>query len=83
MPRKPLTPAYRQSLVVLGENIRRERRKKGYTQEGLAEIVDLHPRVIQKIEGGQTNILFTTALRIQAALECPWTELLPTVRPRK
>ena len=67
----------------LGANVRRERQSRGYTQEELAELVDLHPRVIQKIEAGQTNILATTAMRLQAALECPWTELMPKVEIRR
>ncbi len=68
----------------LGENVSRERRAKGYTQEQLAELVDLHPRVVQKIEHGKTNILVTTALRLQAVLDCPWSQLLPKVEsPRK
>jgi len=34
---------------------------------------------LQKIEAGQTNIVITTALRIQVVLDCPWTDLLPKV----
>lgn len=83
VPRKPISPLYRESLVRLGENIRRERRRKGYTQEAFAEIVDLHSRVIQKIESGKTNILVTTALRIQVALDCPWTDLVPKMEIKK
>lgn len=66
-------------LKKLGENVRRERHRMGYTQEKLAELVDVHPRMIQKIEFGQTNILATTAIRLQAALECEWTDLMPAV----
>jgi len=80
-------PTNRQSLqallVRLGENLRRERRLKGYTQEQLAELVDLHPRVVQKIEAGKTNILVTTAIRIQAVLDCQWPQLLPKVEAKK
>lgn len=64
-------------LSKLGENVRRERQRKGYTQEVLAELVDVHPRMIQKIEFGQTNILATTAMRLQAALGCDWSDLMP------
>jgi DNA-binding XRE family transcriptional regulator len=46
------------------------------TQEKLAEAVELHPRTVQKIEAGQTNILITTMLRIQKALRCSWQALL-------
>jgi transcriptional regulator with XRE-family HTH domain len=63
-------------LTRLGENIRRERRRKGLTQEELAERADLHPRVLQKMEAAQSNILATTLVRIQAALQCPWDLLM-------
>lgn len=47
------------------------------TQEKLAEAVDLNIRTIQKIEAGQINVLVTTTARIQKALGCPWTKLMP------
>ena len=46
------------------------------TQESLAERADLNIRMLQKIEAGQTNILITTAMRLRAALGCPWDVLL-------
>lgn len=46
------------------------------TQERLAELADLNIRTIQKIEAGQTNILITTAKRIQKALGCSWDKLM-------
>jgi len=64
-------------LKTLGANIRRERVASGLTQEKLAELADLAPRTIQKIEAGRLNILITTADRIQKALECPWEKLVP------
>ena len=66
-------------LTKLGENVRRLRQKRGYTQEQLAELVDVHPRMIQQIEYGQTNILATTAMRLHAAFECDWADLMPSV----
>lgn len=69
-------------LAKLGDNVRRERQRVGLTQEQLAELVDVHPRMIQKIEAGETNILATTAMRLQAALECEWTALMPVVHVR-
>ncbi len=46
------------------------------TQEKLAELADLNIRTVQKIEAGQTNILITTASRIQKALGCDWGMLM-------
>ena len=50
------------------------------TQERLAELADLNLRTVQKIEAGAINILVTTAVRLQAALRCPWEKLLPVQR---
>jgi transcriptional regulator with XRE-family HTH domain len=47
------------------------------TQEKLAEMVDVNIRTIQKIEAGDINVLVTTVLRIQKALGCPWSKLMP------
>lgn len=62
-----------------GANVERERKARGLTQERLAEVVDLHPRVVQKIEAGETNLKATTLFRLQAALGCPWERLVPAV----
>jgi DNA-binding XRE family transcriptional regulator len=53
---------------------------RDFTQERLAELVDLNIRTVQKIEGGEINILLTTALRFQRVLKCPWDQLMPSPR---
>ena len=60
-----------------GDNLRRERVARQITQEKLAEMADLNIRTLQKIEAGQTNILVTTAARLQKALGCHWGSLMP------
>jgi len=65
-----------QQLKTFGGNVRRLRAVRGLTQEKLAEMGDLNIRTIQKIEAGQTNILITTATRIQQALACDWSSLM-------
>ena len=64
------------TLAAFGANLRRERMARRVTQESLAERADLNIRMLQKIEAGQTNILITTAMRLRAALGCPWDVLL-------
>lgn len=59
-----------------GENLRRERTARKITQDKLAELALLNIRTVQKIEAGQTNILITTAKRIQKAIGCSWESLL-------
>jgi transcriptional regulator with XRE-family HTH domain len=63
-------------LKKFGASVRRERIVKGITQEKLAELVDLNIRSVQKIEAGQINVLVTTTMRIQHALDCPWGKLM-------
>jgi transcriptional regulator with XRE-family HTH domain len=59
-----------------GGNVRRLRNERGMTQDKLAELTELNIRTVQKIEAGQTNILITTAARIQKALACEWGRLM-------
>ena len=72
MPRHTIS----KTLATFGANLRRERMARRVTQESLAERADLNIRTLQKIEAGQTNILITTAMRLRAALGCPWDVLL-------
>jgi transcriptional regulator with XRE-family HTH domain len=62
---------------VFGANVRRERVRKGLTQEALAEKAEIATRNLQKVEAGEFNVLLTTALRIRFALRCPWDRLMP------
>jgi len=63
-------------LKAFGANLRRERTRKGLTQEKLAELADLNTRTVQKIEAGNINILLTTVLRLRKALGCRWERLM-------
>jgi transcriptional regulator with XRE-family HTH domain len=64
-------------LACFGLNLERARKAAGLTQEKLAELADLHPRVVQKIEAGETNLKATTLFRLQRATGCPWDALGP------
>ena len=63
-------------LKKFGSTLKAVRVSRQITQEKLAELTDLNIRTVQKIEAGQTNILITTALRLQKALACRWDELM-------
>ena len=63
-------------LQTLGANLRRERVARRLTQERLAELSDLNPRTVQKIEAGDIAILVTTLARLREALGCDWKRLL-------
>jgi transcriptional regulator with XRE-family HTH domain len=63
-------------LRAIGDNLRRERKAAGLTQEKLAELANLAPRVVQKIEAGQITILISTLRRIRKAIGCSYEKLL-------
>ena len=63
-------------LKKFGASVRRERISRGITQEKLAELVDLNIQTIQKIEAGKINVLVTTTMRIQKALDCALVRLM-------
>ena len=72
----PRRSAESRPLQTFGDNLRRERMARGLTQERLAELADLNPRTVQKIEAGDITILVTTLLRVRTALGCEWKWLL-------
>ncbi len=72
-----LAAAVKRELSGFGANVRRERNTRNLTQERLAELADLNIRTIQKIEAGKLNVLITTAMRLQRALNCSWDRLFP------
>ena len=74
----PLSKKEWARIKVYGANVRRERVRKGWTQEKLAEKAQLATRNLQKIEAGEINVLLTTAFRIQLGLGCSWKRLAPS-----
>lgn len=60
----------------LGIKLKYERLKKGYTQEILAEKVDVHEKYISLLETGKQNITIKTLNRIANALDIDIYKLL-------
>lgn len=56
--------------------MREQRKAAKLTQERLAELADLSPRTVQKIEAGRLNILVTTLRRLRASIGCSYQDLL-------
>jgi transcriptional regulator with XRE-family HTH domain len=56
-------------LGFIAANLRRYRRRRGLTQEGLAESADLDLRFVQRIEHGSTNLSVSALVAIATALE--------------
>ena len=53
----------------LGLKLKYERLKKGYTQERLAEKVEVHEKYISLLETGKQNVTLKTLNRIANVLE--------------
>ena len=60
----------------LGRNVARLRSDLGLTQERLAEMVDVHPRYLQKLEAGSAHPSLVVLCRLRASLGCEWNTLL-------
>ncbi|MCQ2753550.1 MAG: helix-turn-helix domain-containing protein [bacterium] len=59
----------------LGEKIKRLRKRSGYTQEKLAELIDISPRNLSNIEQGITFVKSETLENIIKALNVTTEEL--------
>ncbi len=60
-----------------GSNIRKARKKLGYTQEKLAELARMDPKSIIEIEGGKRNPTLKTIRKIASSLKIKPSKLLP------
>ena len=61
---------------ILAENLKRIRAERGYSQEKLAEVVDLHRTYISGIERGTRNVSLRNIEKIAFALGLSVVELL-------
>ena len=59
---------------IIGDAIRLRRKNAGYTQERLAEMVDLNPKYLGEIERGEKIISIEALLRIAKAVKTPIRE---------
>ena len=66
----------KQYLVKLGENIRKIRNQRGYSQEEFAEIAGFSRSYYTEIETGKRNISILNMVKIAEALKADWSEIL-------
>ena len=55
--------------ATLGANVRAERKRRGLTQEGLAEKLDITPRYFAAIERGERNLTLDSIEALAAQLD--------------
>ncbi len=78
--KSPMPRASDPSLLrAFGARIRVLRQARGWTQEQLAEAVELLPPAISRIEGGHLGVTLTSASQFAAALAVPMSDLFTTV----
>ena len=63
----------------IGENIRRFRKKRGMTQEKLAEKANLHPVYISQVERADRAITIDALLKITKALGIKLRDVVGTL----
>lgn len=63
-----------------GARVRSQRRRLGWTQEGLAAAVDLHPTYVGSVERGQRNVSLKNIIRIATALSMDPGDLVAGLR---
>lgn len=68
---------------VIADYTRQFRKKKGLTQEDIAEQCNLHPTYIAKIESGRQTCSLKTLARISKALNIPTQALLGPVTKKQ
>ena len=62
--------------LILGENIKREREKAGYTQERFSEIIDMTPNNLSAVERGVAGVSLKTLRRFCEAMKVSADDLL-------
>lgn len=69
----------RDTLVLFGRVIRKYRQMKGYSQEQLADLCNLHRTYIGGVERGERNITLLNMVRIAKTLEVPLSVIIQEV----
>lgn len=61
--------------TIVGNNVRKERQKRGLSQEELAELADLHRTYIGMIERAEKNVTISSLEKVASALNIDIREL--------
>jgi ribosome-binding protein aMBF1 (putative translation factor) len=68
--------AYRELQARLAAAVRRRREEKGWTQEEAAHRCGMTTRLLQRVEGQEVNLTFTSLARLCEGLEVDVVQLL-------
>lgn len=61
----------------LGDRLRGFRADAGLTQEGLADLSDLHWTYVGQVERGERNVTYRNLIRLARALDLPPGKMMP------
>ena len=74
-----IVPSASDYRVILGEAIRAQRVRAGFTLEFLAEKADLHPNYLGRVERGEEYISLSALRRVAKALNVRVRELVSDI----
>ena len=63
----------------VGKKLRCKRIEKGYTQEQVAELANLHPTYIGQVERGEKNLTIESLEKLCNALDYPMSDLMQNI----
>ena len=72
----------KQYLVKIGDNIRKIRKQRGYSQEEFAEIAGFSRSYYTEIETGKRNISTLNLIKIIEVLKVDCTEIIGFTKPK-
>lgn len=67
---------------MLGEHIRKLRHQKGFSQEDLAEVADIHRNFLGEIERGKKGVTLETLFRLSRALDVTPESIISAIYER-
>jgi transcriptional regulator with XRE-family HTH domain len=75
MPSGPTSKRHSSPAEIFGRNLRSERLKAGLTQVQLAELTGIPQSRLSALEGGNRDIMVSTAFKLARAIGCSFSDL--------
>ena len=66
---------------IIGERIKNKRKEKDWTQEQLAELANMHPTYVGKMERGDKSATLDSLEKVVNALGISYVELFKDIQP--
>ncbi|MCF6280288.1 MAG: helix-turn-helix domain-containing protein [Flavobacteriaceae bacterium] len=79
----PLTSEEKEFVIALGKHIVSIRKKKGFKQKEIADLLDIADSSLRRIEYGKTNPTTSTLFGLVKALDIDFSELFEFTSTKK